>query len=372
MSKLFKFFGAANAFNKVSHIEENVANKLLREQFRAHIGTNDRYLSSFTKKGEKLMFNEMEMSEMARGLKFGSKAHMEKLFSNSKIPESYTEVLTSQVKHLPHHKSYVNKMFGETFAKKFTTEEFKLLSSKSGKDLESIAKLEKVKAIHTKFRNKRLISFTGKSVLIAASLGTFVLLVENHRKATTGCFMLSYGKNSNLINMCKIRNLSCYDKDVVMNSENVTLCSKLEESVLPENMLPTVSPCHDSNGSGLHCVNCPTLEWEERSQEFIEAWNKQNFNETERDKILVECREPSFFDALSDIVDNVKDTVLNTVFNAIDSIGGTFKTIFKAITVGVVLLIAGFVVYVFIKNFSNIKRQNNGWEKTQIQYKSQI
>lgn len=354
MFKLFKFFKVSNAAKFSTE-----ATDALTKAFRSHLGgiPSGHTLGTFSKVENVLKYNGIEVTEMAKGLKAGNMEFITKIFSNGRIPESLTKKLISDVEHLPHYHSNLNKQFTTAFEKKFTKEEINLLKTKTP-DTAKIINMEKMKSIYKSVQGTVLKAFTGTTVAVAGGIAAFVILVENHRKATTGCFMLSYDRNKKLINMCKLHELSCYNSKPVDNTNlNVTLCSTNDRSLLPENMKG--NQCQHSTGTGLNCYNCPSPEWDENKDELTSEWNEANFAETQKDQVLIECREPSFFDALSDILDNVKDFTLNTVLGTANALGNFFRYIVIAILVLVTVGVSGFIVYVLTKVFTNIKSKNS-------------
>lgn len=349
--KLFKFFETVSVATKDAVQAENKFTKHVKDLFRVSEISN---LESFGVRNNRLIFSNVDVLDMSKGLKRGDEKFMGKLFKSKTFPNVYKNNLIKQVEHLPDYKFHQNSLFREKFKTGFTTSELRELNSiKSEENINRIAKNPKFQKTFELVKGKNLLSATGELLVIGTSIYLFIKLVEAHRLKTTGCFASVFDTNENKIKMCRINGLSCNGKSLLHSDSSA--CGYDINNILPADMKG--NRCSSSNIDGVHCINCPSDAYTESEATLKEKYNNENFDETEVDRILIECRQPSFFDALTDITNSVSDSLVKNILN----MPQTISSIFKYIVIGIIsilsIVVVGVVIYFVKKMFENQKRQ---------------
>lgn len=348
--KLFKFFEAASVAKDAVQVESKFT-KQMKNMLK--MSDTSSLQSSFGLRNNKLIFSNIDALEMSKGLKRGDEKFIGKLFKSKTIPNVHKNNIIKQVEHLPDHKFHQHYLFRDKLKTGFTTSELKELNSfKSPENIDRITKNSKFKKIFETVKGKSLVTATGDLLIIGTSIFLFVKLIEAHRLKTTGCFASTFDINENKIKMCRINGLSCNGKNLLHS--DTTACGNDINSILPDDMKG--NKCSSSEREGTHCVNCPSDLFTENEDTLKDKYNQENFEETNIDRILVECRDPSFFDALADITNSVSDTLVKGILNMPQTISSIFKYIVIGIISIISIVIIGTVIYFGKKLFEKQNR----------------
>lgn len=372
--KFFRFFKTAGA---VAAVEGDTAKlgKRLAESMKTLLNTtNDLDIGAFKRIGKITTYNDIDVNVLVKGLKRGDPYYIGKMFNTETVPPILRDHILKDAKSLPDYHIGQLDDFSKKFKGKMSEKDLKLLSSVSDESsgvMSAVTKNSTFRNLYESVKGRSIISKTGKVIAVATSLTAFFVIVRRHQLNTTGCFVTSYNEAQKKLKLCRLHNLSCDGSKTLSNGAEG--CEDSFYDLLPEDMRG--NKCAASTVTGWHCVNCPSEMFTETQDELVKQFNNEEFDKVSKvDRFLVECRQPSFLDALIDIVETLGDTALN----AIKSVPNTIKNLIKyALIIGGI--IGGFVLlFVLYKiaslffnsnKYSNSERENGtsqGKQKTQI------
>lgn len=222
------------------------------------------------------------------------------------------------------------------------------------KDLE---KSPALKSVCTSLEGKKVITLTGKYVIIGVGLVAVVSVINQHRKDLQSCTAFRY-INGNLTG-CKIATCTCIDGEMNTSQVKYNICGEDVLKLLPDEM-KDINNC--KGNKGLKCIQCP-------SQSFRDMYGKNEADldkDTELDKVYIECRIPSVFAAIGDLTNSIRDETLDIVKSASKAVGWFFKNL-PTILIGGACIFALVIIVWFMKSLGIFNHNNN--HPVQRQYK---
>lgn len=339
--RFFKLFQAAGHLSDAAALDTKLAGEVT-----SVLAKPSSSLAKFKLTNNVMHFADTLPDAMSKGLKIADDAYISKIFNSTTVPPIFKNRIVKEAREFPDYHLHQNKLMDAKIRAKFSDEEIKLLNSGTA---EQIAANEKFKQVFEQVKGKTIISLSGRTLIVGASIYVFVQLISSHQKNMTGCFVTTLNRVTQQLTKCRLTNLSCDGTHILQN--NAQACGNSITSVLPADMKG--DKCQDSTVDGYHCQNCPSDSFGESKEDIIANYNSNRLDGTEIDEMVVECLTPTFFDAMSDAVGNVGDSVVG----AIESIPGIISNVIKYGLIGFgvcILLIVLFAGIKFVRdNFFN-------------------
>lgn len=304
----------------------------------------------------KTLINGHEVHNVSLELKKGYLHNLENVYNVKSVPKPLELRTLSDIENLPSYHYGQNERFTNNLSDSIKEKSPKGSLDHLGKDSDITMKdLEKSPALKNtcEFLQGRSVRTFSGILLTFGGLASVLLILNEHRKELHACLAYTYDKGA--VQVCKIATCTCINGEINTFDNKYKLCSPNFMDLLPDDMK---NPKNCDGNKGLNCKNCPSQTF--RDKYGSDAINKDDLNEySQLDKVYIECRSPSIWDALGDITHGVSEAVLDVVKNASSAVGWFIKNLPTILGVGAlvfgVLILVWFVRFLgFGNNKSNI------------------
>lgn len=319
--KLYRILGASSKVKTFEKIESALANY-------ATTLSNGVKIKGFSGVGKELKFNGLGVLEAEKALKKGDLSSLNKIFEfDGVISPQVKSVINNEVKNLPSYK--VGQVEGKVSSLKSNKIPQELTIP--GKDLsvDEVLKTGNGNSLINYLKGKSFKSITLGTIVFGTSAVAIVAIINKHRSEMSGCF--KYSVINGLLTSCKVIECSCKD-GVINTTSSISTCAA------PENMKG--GDC--SKTSGYSCVNCPSPIVEDELRGDLDNLESLNQDET----IYYQCNDPSFIDAVGDIINDKMDD-LGNILNVLNETGkgflGWFTRNIKYIGIGIIIAILAII-----------------------------
>ncbi len=333
--KLYRLLGASSKVKTINKVESS----LLKYGQELSNGLNLKKINGI---GKDINFDGLGILEVERALKRGDLSSLDKIFDfKGVISQQVKSTILDEVKNLPSFK--LGKM--EETVTKIKNSKIPSELKVAGKDvpLEDVVKTKNGNSIINYLKGKSYKSLTLGTIVFGTSAALIVAVVNKHRDEMSGCFKYSIDSNG-LLTACKIMECSCKDGGLNIASSMVTCAA-------PPNMKG--GDC--TTTTGYACVNCPSEEVEDELRGDLDDPNSLDQDET----VYYQCNNPSFFDALGDIMQdfikglgNVLDDIKEGGEGILSWVTKNLKFIGIAIVIAIIIIITAVV-------FSMVRKINS-------------
>lgn len=328
---LYRILGAASKESKlvnVTHAITRYANTIKLPSF---------HLPNLRHSGGLVHIGEDSLASLGKRLKLGYVADtMQKLYKIEKLPTQIERKLISEVADLPSYHVGKSKRAAETLEKNFganITEEV-------------VSKNPRLSKVIDYLKGKSFYSISGGIVLVGATTIFALDAINRHQKYMSGCFR--YEMVGGKIIACKVQACSCVDGAPTDSGSSFCQVDKLPDE------MKQVSGCKGT--SGIVCVNCPIAQLEIDEGNLDSDLTKPTTN----DLIYYECKNASFWEAVSDLVGDQVDKVLDKVTQLTDEAVSGVELLLKIVKYGAAIIgvcgVIGAIVWIY---FSVMRRDKD-------------
>lgn len=275
------------------------------------------------------------LASLEKRVKLGYVADtMRKVYKIEKLPSSIELKLIDEVKHLPSYKVGVSKRAADTL-------EANIGAVGSNVTESTVAANSRLSKVIDYLKGKSFISITGGTVVIGVTTVYALQAIQRHRDMMSGCFRYEMVRGK--IEACKVQSCSCVNGAPSQGGSNYCAADKL-----PADMLVT-SGC--SGSSGTVCVNCPSASFESDKGDVTSDDGLSN--PAPNDNVYYECRNATFWEAVSDLVGDEVDKVIDIGTSVATEVGSALALLLKVLKYGAAVVgicgVIGAIAWIYFR-----------------------